>query len=238
MPVANSLQSPDSASFAAVTRIKTAWRTARDGTKRTTGWAARGVRDSVRSPFTPNKDESAPPADGDGAKQAAAAQAEETPGTPGRRRRIAIFAAAGLVVAIWIGWTAYVWNENGSTAGIGVLISWPAVFAALALVSVPFLGAGLFVRSQRTGGEADLAAPETTTVGPEAAEDPAEDSKGDSPEAPDTSDPAPTTASQPGTPHAASPHHRSPVGSLSEAEDVPADDDAEDDDHDEDDAVA
>lgn len=221
-----------------MTRIKTAWRTARDGTKRTIGWAARGVHDSVRSPFTRSEDESAPPGDddgaGDGAKPAAPAQVEDTPGTPGRRRRIAIFAAAGLVVAIWIGWTAYVWNENGSTAGIGVLISWPAVFAALALVSVPFVGAGLFVRSQRAGGEADPAPPETATAGPEAAESHAEDSKDDSPEAPDTSDPAPTTASQPGTPHAASPHHRSPVGSLSEAEDVPADDDAEDEDDDED----
>lgn len=165
-----------------MTRIKTAWRTARDGTKRTVGWAVGGVRDNVRSVFTRSKEESAPPSDGDAAKPAAAAQAEETTSAPGRGRKIAIFAAAGLIVAIWIGWTAYVWNENGSTAGIGVLVSWPAVFAALALVAAPFVGAGMLVRSQRTAGEADLASPETTTHEPKATEEPAEDSTGDSPE--------------------------------------------------------
>ena len=163
-----------------MTRIKTAWRTARDGTKRTAGWAAGGVR----SLFRRSSDESAPSSDGAAAKPAAAAQVEDTPGDPGRGRKIAIFAAAGLIVAIWIGWTAYVWNENGSTAGIGVLVSWPAVFAALALVAATFVGAGIFVRSQRTAGEGDLAAPETTTAEPESAEDPAEDSTGDAPEAP------------------------------------------------------
>lgn len=211
-----------------MTPIKRAWRTARDGTKRTLRWAAGGMRDNVRSLFRRSSGESSPPSDADSAKPAAAAPTGETTGHPGRGRKIAVFAAAGLVVAIWIGWTAYVWDEHGSTAGIGVLISWPAVFAALALVAAPFVGAGIFVRSQRTAGGGEMASPETATVEPESAEHPVENSTGDSPEAAVTSDPAPTTASQPGMPHAASPHPRSPVGSLSEAEDVPADDDAED----------
>ncbi len=58
--------------------------------------------------------------------------------------------ALALLLAIWIGWTVYVWSENGADAGIGVLISWPAVFAALALLAAPLIGVGLLMRRQRT----------------------------------------------------------------------------------------
>jgi hypothetical protein len=66
--------------------------------------------------------------------------------------RVAIaWAALGLLVLAWIGWTAYVWTNNGSAAGVGVLISWPAVFGALALIAAPFVGAAILVRRHRPG---------------------------------------------------------------------------------------
>ena len=63
------------------------------------------------------------------------------------------WAAGALLVLAWIGWTVYVWIENGAGAGIGVLISGPAVFAALALVASPFVGAGLLVRRRRVAAD-------------------------------------------------------------------------------------
>ena len=55
--------------------------------------------------------------------------------------RIAIAWAAGILLVIaWIGWAIYVTTEHGGSAGLGVLISWPAAIAALALVAAPFVG--------------------------------------------------------------------------------------------------
>ena len=88
--------------------------------------------------------------------------------------RVAIaWAVLGILVLAWIAWTVYVWSENGSTAGLGVLISWPAAIAALTLVAAPFVGAILLVRRLRPGdspppmaGGADSGDhPETTTGG-------------------------------------------------------------------------
>jgi hypothetical protein len=59
----------------------------------------------------------------------------------------------GLLVAAWIAWAVYIWTENGASAGIGVLVSWPAVLAALALVTSPIWGTGLFLRRRRTAAE-------------------------------------------------------------------------------------
>jgi hypothetical protein len=74
-------------------------------------------------------------------------------------RRLAIaLVAAVLLLSAWITWTVYVWNENGADAGIGVLVSWPAALAALALIASPFVvGARLLLSREeegRDGGDA------------------------------------------------------------------------------------
>jgi len=66
--------------------------------------------------------------------------------------RVAIaWASLTLLVIAWIAWTVYVSVTNGTNAGLGVLISWPAVLTALAIVSAPFIGAALLVRRRRGG---------------------------------------------------------------------------------------
>jgi hypothetical protein len=58
---------------------------------------------------------------------------------------IAAITGAVLLIA-WIAWAIYVTSENGANAGLGVVISWPAVFMAVALVAAPFVGVYLLVR--------------------------------------------------------------------------------------------
>jgi hypothetical protein len=67
-----------------------------------------------------------------------------------RRVAIALVLAALFLIA-WIAWTVYVWSENGSAAGIGVLVSWPAVLLALAVVASPFVAVAWFLRSREEG---------------------------------------------------------------------------------------
>jgi hypothetical protein len=62
---------------------------------------------------------------------------------------VAIVAGAILLLA-WIGWAIYVTNSNGATAGLGVVIAWPAMVLALAVVALPFLGGYLLVRRLST----------------------------------------------------------------------------------------
>jgi hypothetical protein len=141
-------------------RAARSWWTARDGTVRTAGWVVNGVAGAPRRIAAKVRgagDDA--PAPGAGADPAPAADA--SPGiwdrsggrlvraVRARPRAAAAWAGGAVVVAIWIGWTTYTWIENGADAGIGVLISWPAVFAALALVFSPFVGAGLLVRRHR-----------------------------------------------------------------------------------------
>ena len=37
-------------------------------------------------------------------------------------------------------------SDNGARAGLGVVIAWPAMLAALALISLPFIGGYLLIR--------------------------------------------------------------------------------------------
>ena len=46
----------------------------------------------------------------------------------------------------WIAWVVYVMSENGASAGLGVMIAWPALAAALALISLPFVGGYMLFR--------------------------------------------------------------------------------------------
>jgi hypothetical protein len=52
---------------------------------------------------------------------------------------VAIVAGALLAIA-WIAWAIYVTSENGSRAGLGVLVAVPAMLAVLALVAGIFFG--------------------------------------------------------------------------------------------------
>lgn len=128
--------------------LRQAWKTVSEGTSRTIKWVAGGMRSS-------SKDE-APPAPGLAPVQLAAS-AEKTYGERladrlgHSRRTIGLAIGIALIVLMWIGWTAYVWAENGSTAGIGVLISWPAVLAGVTLVTAPFIGGAVAVRRHRAG---------------------------------------------------------------------------------------
>ncbi len=67
-------------------------------------------------------------------------------------------AGGALLVMAWIGWAIYVTSDHGARAGLGVIIAWPAALAALALISLPFVGAYLLIRrlaaSEEDGGTA------------------------------------------------------------------------------------
>ena len=45
-----------------------------------------------------------------------------------------------ILLLAWIGWAIYVTSADGAAAGLGVVIAWPAMLAALALISLPFIG--------------------------------------------------------------------------------------------------
>jgi hypothetical protein len=158
-----------------VGRLKDAWKTASHGTGRTVRWVAGGMRDGTRDagrrtvaalrgdePPASNEARSVdpdraadrpssflPPAAG------ATAKAEPDPAARRRRRKIAIAVAASLLVAAWIAWTVVIWDRNGAAAGVGVLVSWPAVFAVLALVALPFAWAMADKRQVDDDGAAD-----------------------------------------------------------------------------------
>ena len=73
---------------------------------------------------------------------------------------VAVVGAAMLLIAwiAWIAWAIHVASDNGATAGLGVVIAWPALLAALALISLPFIGAYVLVRG-RGPDEGSAAAP-------------------------------------------------------------------------------
>src|SRR5688572_8307963 len=77
--------------------------------------------------------------------------------------RIAVATACGVLLLLaWIGWAIYVANENGASAGLGVMIAWPAMVAALALISLPFIGGYMLIRSPSTGEGNPESAAEST----------------------------------------------------------------------------
>jgi hypothetical protein len=68
-------------------------------------------------------------------------------------RYAAAIAGGGLLLIAWIAWAIYVTTAHGATAGLGVVISWPVLLSALALISLPFVGAFLLVRRLSSGGD-------------------------------------------------------------------------------------
>jgi hypothetical protein len=68
--------------------------------------------------------------------------------------RLGIAAIAGALLLIaWIAWAIYVTNDNGPSAGLGVVLSWPILLAALAVVALPFVGLYLLVNLLRSTEE-------------------------------------------------------------------------------------
>ena len=86
---------------------------------------------------------------------------------------VAIVGGAILILA-WIGWAIHVSSDAGARAAVGVLIAWPAMLAALALISLPFIGGYLLIRRvSASGGETMAPAAEVSDEGEE--EDEGED---------------------------------------------------------------
>ncbi len=73
--------------------------------------------------------------------------------------------AAGLLLVAWIAWAIYVTSDNGANAGLGVVLSWPVLLGALALIASPFVGLYLLLRSEDEADDAD------STSGDSAAEE-------------------------------------------------------------------
>jgi hypothetical protein len=66
---------------------------------------------------------------------------------------LAVAIAAGvLLVAAWIAFAIHVTSDKGARAGLGVLVAWPALLVALALISLPFIWAFRLIRGARANG--------------------------------------------------------------------------------------
>ena len=93
-------------------------------------------------------------------------------------------AAAALLVAAWLGWAIYVASDRGTNEGLGVLITWPAIALAVALVSLPFIGGYLLVKRLSSGdeGTAETTAEATKDEGDQDEADHDEDDQEEEPE--------------------------------------------------------
>jgi hypothetical protein len=100
-------------------------------------------------------------------------------------------AVAALLVAAWLAWAIYVGSDRGVNEGLGVLIAWPAMVAALALISLPFIGIYLLLRRRGSDGDGDAAETEERPAAEEASEDEDEESEDEESE---DSEPEPETA--------------------------------------------
>jgi hypothetical protein len=91
--------------------------------------------------------------------------------------KLAVGIACGVVLVLaWIAWAVYVGSDNGSRSALGVLIAWPALLAAIALVSLPFIGGYRLIRhlSAEDGG-ATAEAPAETDADADEEEEPEEE---------------------------------------------------------------
>jgi hypothetical protein len=91
-------------------------------------------------------------------------------------RWIVVFAGAAILVLAWIGWAIHVASSDGARAGLGVVIAWPAMLAALALISLPFIGGYLLIRRLSEGGGEPATAEADPPEDHEEAEDESENS--------------------------------------------------------------
>ena len=100
---------------------------------------------------------------------------------------VVAIAAGAILILAWIGWAIYVTSENGAGAGLGVVIAWPAMLAALVLISLPFIGGYLLIKrlSEDSGSTATVEVSEDEEEeddSEEEAEDSAEEEDEDSDE--------------------------------------------------------
>jgi hypothetical protein len=86
-------------------------------------------------------------------------------------RLVVAIAAGAILLLAWIGWAIYVTSSNGAAAGLGVVIAWPAMLLALALISLPFIGGYLLIRRLSTDSGTPGAGSETDSGGEDEAED-------------------------------------------------------------------
>ncbi len=94
--------------------------------------------------------------------------------------RIVVAIAAGiLLVLAWIGWAIYVTSENGAGAGLGVVVAWPAMLAALALISLPFIGGYLLIKRLSEDSGATASAEAETPEDEEESDDEEPEDSGD-----------------------------------------------------------
>jgi hypothetical protein len=94
--------------------------------------------------------------------------------------RIVVAIAAGtLLVLAWIGWAIYVTSENGAGAGLGVVVAWPAMLAALALISLPFIGGYLLIKRLSEDSGATASAEAETPEDEEESDDEEPEESGD-----------------------------------------------------------
>jgi hypothetical protein len=77
-------------------------------------------------------------------------------------------AAAAILLLAWIGWAIYVTSDRGAREGLGVVIAWPAMVAALALISLPFIGGYLLIRRLSGSEDGPTAETESSDADPEA----------------------------------------------------------------------
>jgi hypothetical protein len=91
---------------------------------------------------------------------------------------VVAIAAGAILILAWIGWAIYVTSENGAGAGLGVVIAWPAILAALALISLPFIGGYLLIKrlSEDSGSTATAEAETSEDVDEDDSEEEPEDS--------------------------------------------------------------
>jgi ABC-type sulfate transport system permease subunit len=80
---------------------------------------------------------------------------------PGRVRErpwIAVAIALGaILVCAWLAWAVYVSGEHGARQGVGVLVAWPALVLAAAIVALPFVGGYFLIQRLRPSDEAPTA---------------------------------------------------------------------------------
>jgi hypothetical protein len=74
---------------------------------------------------------------------------------------------AALLILAWIGWAIHVAVDHGAREGLGALLAWAAIAAALALISVPFIWAFRVIRASVTSSNE----PEAEGDQPEPADD-------------------------------------------------------------------
>jgi hypothetical protein len=82
-------------------------------------------------------------------------------------RLVVAIAAGAILLLAWIGWAVYVTSSNGASAGLGVVIAWPAMLLALGLISLPFIGGYLLVRRLSADGGSPRAGSEPVSEGEE-----------------------------------------------------------------------